>query len=172
MKVYFPLSGRVVALCVAGMFTAMLNIGSALAAPPPVPLTVQVQGDGWVNSKPDGINCPADCNASYKKSSQVTLSATPNPDSRFLGWKGACTGAQQTCRFKIRKTTTVTALFEKATTTDTTVDTGLDITGEQNLDTSGSVPADSSITSDQTTTPDDTTMQTLQILWPVQSVNK
>ncbi|MCG3111529.1 MAG: PA14 domain-containing protein [Candidatus Manganitrophus sp. SB1] len=49
-------------------------------------------GTGTVASSPAGINCGADCNASYNAGSQVTLTASPNTDSLFTGWSGACSG--------------------------------------------------------------------------------
>jgi hypothetical protein len=36
------------------------------------------------SGQPASINCPADCTGSYRKSSLVTLSAIPDPDSQFL----------------------------------------------------------------------------------------
>ena len=41
-----------------------------------------------------GIDCGTTCNAAFDAGSQVTLTATPDPGSRFVGWSGdpACSG--------------------------------------------------------------------------------
>jgi len=155
MQIYSRRSARVAASCAAGLFTCTLSSMSAVAAPPVLPLTVEVQGDGSVDSQPAGINCPADCTGSYRKSSSVTLSAIPGPDSRFLEWTGACAGAQPTCEVKIRNATYVAALFEKTPNTEITA------------------PAaqETSLTNEQTTSADNSTVQTIQIGWPVFSGN-
>ena len=84
------------------------------AAPPQIPLTVTVQGDGTVISDPAGINCPPDCAVSYKKYSTVTLTATADPNNNFLGWSDACSGTDPTCMIRLRESVTVTALFDTA----------------------------------------------------------
>ena len=98
----------------------LLGVGIAtnvIAAPPQVPLTVTVQGDGIVTSDPAGINCPSDCSESYKKASTIILTATADPNSNFLGWDGACIGTQPTCEVKILAPTNVTAVFDMAVVT-------------------------------------------------------
>ncbi len=47
-------------------------------------------GSGTVTSTPAGLNCGADCLASFPTGETVTLEATPAPDSLFLGWGIAC----------------------------------------------------------------------------------
>ena len=155
MKIYSRRSARFAGSCAAGLFTCALSSNSAIASPPVVPLTVEVQGGGSVTSQPAGINCPADCTGSYRKSSLVTLSAIPDPDTQFLEWKGACAGAQPTCELKIRDSTYVAALFEKTPNTETTA----------------SVAQETSLANEQTTSADNSTVQTIQIGWPVFSVN-
>lgn len=156
MKKYFHCSAKVAALCVAGLLTAAPVSNSALAAAPVVSLTVEVQGDGWVSGYPGVINCPGDCNGSYKKSSLVTLSANAGADSRFLGWEGACAGAQSSCTLKLRNSTRVTALFEKTTASDPVADPALQ---------------ESATTTDQTALSDETAAQVIQIGWPAYSVD-
>ncbi|MCG3116855.1 MAG: PA14 domain-containing protein [Candidatus Manganitrophus sp. SA1] len=67
-------------------------------------------GTGTVASSPAGINCGADCNASYNAGSQVTLTASPNTDSLFTGWSGACSGTAA-CVVTIDAAKTATAAF-------------------------------------------------------------
>ncbi|MGH8009230.1 MAG: InlB B-repeat-containing protein, partial [Candidatus Binatia bacterium] len=45
-------------------------------------------GDGTVISSPAGINCGADCSASYNSDTVVALTATPVSGSTFAGWAG------------------------------------------------------------------------------------
>jgi hypothetical protein len=52
-------------------------------------------GSGSVTSAPAGIACGADCAATFPALSQVTLTATPDPGSRFAGWAGeGCLGTE------------------------------------------------------------------------------
>ena len=88
-----------------------LAVTSAVAAPPQVTLTVTLQGNGTVASEPAGIICPTDCTESYKKSSRVTITATADPNSDFLGWDGACIGTQLTCTVKLAEPLHVVAIF-------------------------------------------------------------
>jgi hypothetical protein len=69
---------------------------SVMAAPPQThPLTVSRQGtgSGVVVSNPAGIDCGSTCAAAYPQGTPVTLSATADPGSAFVGWSGACAGA-------------------------------------------------------------------------------
>ena len=107
----------------------LLGVGmaaSAYAAPSQAPLTVIVQGDGIVTSDPAGITCPGDCNESYKKNTTVTLTASPEPTSSFIGWgpNGACVGTDPICTIQIKEPSTVTALFDNAIATSTLPATG------------------------------------------------
>ena len=59
------------------------------------PLIGQDNGEGNVTSNPPGINCGGggdDCVESYAGGTSVTLTATPNYNTLFTGWSGACTG--------------------------------------------------------------------------------
>ncbi len=51
-------------------------------------ITKSGTGSGSVASTPSGISCGADCTERYTSSGTVTLKATPDPDSNFLGWSG------------------------------------------------------------------------------------
>lgn len=45
-------------------------------------------GDGTVISSPGGIICGADCQGQFNEGTYVTLTAVPNADSIFAGWRG------------------------------------------------------------------------------------
>ena len=67
-------------------------------------------GSGAVTSEPAGINCGNTCSASYDQDTSVTLTATPDTDSTFVSWSGACTGT--TCTVTMDSNKSVTATFE------------------------------------------------------------
>jgi uncharacterized repeat protein (TIGR01451 family) len=49
------------------------------------------KGSGMVTSNPAGIDCGTDCSEPFmKKGVKVTLTATPDSNSIFSGWSGAC----------------------------------------------------------------------------------
>jgi hypothetical protein len=53
---------------------------------------VKRRGRGTVTSDPAAIDCGSACAHLFTHGTQVTLSATPDPGSVFLGWSGACSG--------------------------------------------------------------------------------
>ena len=68
-------------------------------------------GGGTITSSPAGINCPAGaCAASFANSTVVTLTATANPGSTFMGWSGACEGTG-TCTVTLNSDQSVSAQF-------------------------------------------------------------
>ena len=67
-------------------------------------------GSGTVSGTPAGINCPSTCSASFPTATQVTLTATPNAGSKFVGWSGACSGAGA-CTVTMNSNQAVTATF-------------------------------------------------------------
>lgn len=87
------------------------------AAPPLMPLTVTVQGGGFVTSDPAGMICQTECTESYKKNTSVTLMATSYLNGSFLGWQGDCVGTQPTCNVKLLSPTSTTALFDSGVAT-------------------------------------------------------
>jgi probable HAF family extracellular repeat protein len=94
-----------------------------LASPGPVPPSLIVVNsgtnfglgaDGVVTSIPSGINCGQNgiaCSASYSIGTSVTLTVTPNSDSTFTGWSGACQNASGTCVVTMNAPETVTAHY-------------------------------------------------------------
>lgn len=71
----------------------------------------QGEGDGTVLSEPSGINCGTTCAYSFDKDTKVTLTAKPVNGSTFLGWGGACGGAQLTCTVSMSQAQTVAITF-------------------------------------------------------------
>jgi hypothetical protein len=80
-------------------------------------LTVQKigTGQGTVASSPAGINCGTACPSetfSFEEGTQVTLSASAAPGSRFVGWTGGCVSTSVTCITTLAAATTATVNFE------------------------------------------------------------
>lgn len=73
-------------------------------------------GSGSVVSNPGGIDCGTDCTGDFTSYAQVTLNATPGPDSRFTGWSGAGCSGTGACQVKIGSDIQATATFEAVTT--------------------------------------------------------
>jgi hypothetical protein len=79
------------------------------------PLTVNKagSGSGTVTSDPAGIDCGTDCTENYDYSTVVTLTATVDPGSTFMGWSGtdiSCPGTG-VCRVTMEAAKSVTATF-------------------------------------------------------------
>jgi hypothetical protein len=66
-------------------------------------------GGGRVTSDQPGIACPPTCSAPWDEGSQVTLSAEPADESRFVGWSGAC--STDPCTVTVSAAETAVALF-------------------------------------------------------------
>ena len=68
-------------------------------------------GMGGVLSSPTGIDCGTDCTETYAAGTFVTIAATADLGSRFVGWTGGgCTGSG-TCTLTLNSATTVSAEF-------------------------------------------------------------
>ena len=76
----------------------------------PVSISVAGGGSGTVTSNPAGINCGSSCQADFLSGTAVTLTATPNSNSNFTGWSGACSGSGA-CTVTISAATSATATF-------------------------------------------------------------
>jgi len=74
-------------------------------------LSVEVSGDGLVESSPSGIDCGSDCSQAYAESSTVSLSATPAQGYSFVSWSGSCSGSG-TCQITMSSDQSVAAQFE------------------------------------------------------------
>ncbi|HXU06702.1 MAG TPA: hypothetical protein VN903_37355 [Polyangia bacterium] len=67
-------------------------------------------GMGTVASTPPGIDCGATCTAMFAQGAMVMLAATPDGQSLFTGWSGACSGGG-TCVVTTDQARSVTATF-------------------------------------------------------------
>jgi len=82
---------------------------------PGVPLGVSLTGSGGgsVTSDPTGIACPEACRYAYEPDTQVTLTASPAPDSTFTGWSGGGCSGTGACEVSSKADTNVIADFSK-----------------------------------------------------------
>ncbi len=62
--------------------------------------------------EPEWIDCGSDCAAAID-GAEVVLRAVPDPQSKFVGWSGACSGAGD-CRVVVDHDVSVVATFEAA----------------------------------------------------------
>jgi hypothetical protein len=75
--------------------------------------TTSTAGSGWgqIGSDPAGIDCPrSGCQASFDGGTTVTLTATPDSSSVFIGWSGDCSGSGS-CQVAMTQARSVTATF-------------------------------------------------------------
>ncbi|ABS26254.1 M6 family metalloprotease domain-containing protein [Anaeromyxobacter sp. Fw109-5] len=84
--------------------------GGPGGAPPRLVVTRFGSGSGRVVSAPPGIDCGSTCSATYASAMDVTLTAEPDPGSRFDGWAGACVGTGD-CALRVSGEVAVTARF-------------------------------------------------------------
>jgi hypothetical protein len=79
-------------------------------------LTVVKRGSGHgkvISLRPrDAIDCGSVCAAELTEGTRVMLHVQHEPDSRFVGWAGACSG-QSTCKLRMDRDRTAIAIFEK-----------------------------------------------------------
>ena len=68
-------------------------------------------GSGTVASDPAGISCGVDCSQTYHGGVTVTLTATPDPGSTFLGWSDPTCGTNASCAVIIEEDESLTATF-------------------------------------------------------------
>jgi hypothetical protein len=84
--------------------------------PPAVFFTLQLgvagNGQGSITSGPVGLDCPVACSLEFENGTAVTLVATADQKSKFVGWAGACSGTAPTCTVVVGSDAAVTARFE------------------------------------------------------------
>ncbi len=74
-----------------------------------VTVTIMGTGGGIVTSSPAGMDCTTTCAAAFADQTAVTLTATPNGQSTFGSWSGACTSVP--CTITMDADKSVTAEF-------------------------------------------------------------
>jgi PKD repeat protein len=117
-----------------GTFTVTLIVSDGSASSPPATTTATVgaatqtlslevggmeNGSGVVayaagataGSCATSAGQPQSCSASFASGTEVTLTATASPDSKFLGWTGACAGTDPICQVTMSEALTVGATF-------------------------------------------------------------
>ena len=77
-------------------------------------LTVGVDGSGSGNvaSDPAGIDCGLTCAADFEYNTVVTLTATADTDSVFVGWSGAITSTNPVIQVTMDMAKSITATFD------------------------------------------------------------
>lgn len=87
------------------------NDDAAVVPKHTVTITSMGNGIGSVTSSPAGIACGSECSAEFDEGTSVTLHATSDGGSTFVGWSGgACTGTGD-CSFTVTSEVAVQALF-------------------------------------------------------------
>lgn len=110
-----------VLLAIASLVASVSSNGCNLPYPGDVPdldaqstpaLTIDLigNGNGRVTSQPTGIDCPGACTTKYSPGQTITLTATADASSIFLGWSPPCSG-RGTCALSLDRDETVTATF-------------------------------------------------------------
>ncbi len=77
-------------------------------------------GGGTVMSSPSGIACGAACSSQFGAGTKITLNAEPDPNSKFAGWSGPCTGIGA-CQVAMKSDHEVSADFDVLSTPDTKI---------------------------------------------------
>ena len=117
---------------VAGPVTSACNVTATFAIDNNT-LTVNPQGagSGSVTSNTGNISCnyngigaSGTCSDSYPYGSTVTLTASPAPGSRLIGWSGCDAPLDNACDMTMNGNKTVTANFALITTATITSETG------------------------------------------------
>jgi hypothetical protein len=84
------------AACASGVYQGDATVCSPNPCSPAmylVSVTRSGSGRGTVASAPAGIACGATCIGSFAHGTALTLAATPDANSVFVGWSGGCAGA-------------------------------------------------------------------------------
>lgn len=68
-------------------------------------------GTGTITSAPAGINCPIECTKSFANGTVITLAATADSGSSFVGWLGGGCSGTGLCVVTLDNFTTVSAMF-------------------------------------------------------------
>ena len=77
------------------------------------PLTVNKTGNGNGLVISNQINCGINCTNNYTDGTEITMTATPDENSVFVGWEDACNGTNNSTTVTIDKAKTCTVIFDK-----------------------------------------------------------
>ena len=97
-----------------GCFWPVRAGGGAPVSSYTLTVTKSGSGSGTVTSEPPGIDCGPSCNSSsttFSQSSTVTLTATPDTGSSFIGWSGGGCSGTGVCIVTMNTDVEVTAGF-------------------------------------------------------------
>ena len=97
------------ATCTVAMSDAQ-TVGASFVAGAQYTLSVTSGAGGIVTTVPGAIDCGTRCIAGFAAGTPVNVIARPNPGYRFVGWSGACSGAN-TCDLTMNANTAVQAAF-------------------------------------------------------------
>jgi hypothetical protein len=78
-------------------------------------VTKEGTGSGSVSSSPAGVSCGSTCSSTFAAGTSITLTATPDSGSSFVGWSGACSG-NGICTVSMLTAKSVTANFISGST--------------------------------------------------------
>lgn len=101
------------ATCTVSMTQAQ-EVTATFIVGPSYALNVLKSGNGLgtVTSTPAGIGCGIDCSEIYPSGTSVELTVSVEPNSTFVGWTGACSGAGS-CTVIMTSDKEVTAIIDK-----------------------------------------------------------
>lgn len=86
--------------------------GSTDAGSPTVlELALRVEGNGTIGASPPDTGCGRSCVLEYAPGTEVTLTATPRANSRFVAWSGDCEGQSPSCTVTLTRPLSVGASF-------------------------------------------------------------
>jgi hypothetical protein len=87
--------------------------GNGTTAPPPTTLTISKAGagSGSVTSSPAGIDCGPDCSGIFDNGTEVTVTASADPNCILTGWTGCDSVVGKKCTVTMNADRTVTATF-------------------------------------------------------------
>ncbi len=75
--------------------------------------TTLYASSGTISSSPGGISCGSACSASFASGTSITLTATPDVGSTFLGWSSCPFYSGNTCIVSLTSSQTIGAAFAK-----------------------------------------------------------
>ena len=88
-----------------------VRVGANLRPNPILSVILDPSGAGRVYSTNGAIDCRESCGAVLDHRQLIELKAEPISGARFLGWSGACSGKNPTCRLRMGQSRNVRARF-------------------------------------------------------------